>query len=412
GAVHVESGLISEVGGFASLKKKHPKAEIIDADGGIIMPGLVNSHMHLYSTFARGMAIKGEPPKVFLDILKSLWWRLDQALTAEDIYYSALIALIECVKCGTTAIIDHHASPNFAHGSLQKIEDALKMVPIRASLCYEVSDRDGVKIANEGIKENERFIRKHSGNNMVRGMFGMHASFTVSEKTLERCIASAKDLGCGMHVHTAEGKSDLRDCKKRYGCGVVERWNKHGILGTETLLAHCVHISDEEIELLAKTGVNVAHNPYSNMNNAVGAARTAEMLDRGVLLGLGTDGMSSDMFLESKFAHMIAKHENKDPRKGFAEACKMLLENNYKILSNLFGWNLGEIKEGLPADIIVCDYKAPTPISADNFSGHFLYGLAAGHVVTTIVNGKVLMKDRELIRSNMFALLCTSRSAF
>ncbi len=396
GAVCVDGSVIADIGDTAALRKKYSKATLLDAKGGLVMPGLTNAHMHLYSTFARGMNLPGKPSKNFVEILNNLWWRLDKALNKEDVYYSALVPLIECVKCGTTSIIDHHASPNFVNGSLDTIMKALSKVSIRASLCYEVSDRDGEKVANDGIKENVAFIKAHKNDEMLRGMFGLHASFTVSDRTLERCVAEEKALGCGFHVHTAEGKADLDDANKKYGMGVVERWNKMGVLGSKSLLAHGVHISEREIEQLADTGTNVAHNPSSNMNNAVGCVDTLGMLGANVTLGLGTDGMTSDMFQEAKFAHLVRKNETHDPSVGFAEAGRMLFENNGTIFKKIFNWDLGRIEKGALADIIICDYDPPTPLARENFLGHFLYGMGSGIVRTTIVNGRVVMKDRQI----------------
>ncbi len=396
GAICIDGNKIAEVGDTSALRKKYPNAEIIDAKGGLVMPGLTNAHMHLYSTFARGMSLPGEPSKNFVEILNNLWWRLDKALTKEDVYYSSLVPLIECVRCGTTSIIDHHASPNFVEGSLNTIECALAEVPVRASLCYEVSDRDGEKITEEGIKENTGFVRVHRGSEMLRGMFGLHASFTVSDKTLEKCVEAVRGLDCGFHVHTAEDKADLDDAMNKYGMGVVERWHKRKVLGPKTLLAHCIHISEQEMGLLAETRTCAAHNPESNMNNAVGSADVIKLLEKGVLLGLGTDGMTSDMFCEAKFAHLLRKQVTGDPRVGFVEAITLLFENNNKIFEQLFGWRLGRVEAGALADIIICDYDPPTPLTRANFAGHFLYGMGANIVRTTIINGRVVMKDRQI----------------
>ncbi|MBU0506205.1 MAG: putative aminohydrolase SsnA [bacterium] len=397
GAVCIENNLIKEVGDSKELKQKYPLAQDIDAKNGLVMPGLANAHMHLYSTFARGMAPKGEPAANFTQILERLWWKVDKALTEEDIYYSSLIPLIECIKAGTTSMIDHHASPKAVTGSLTKIKDALEQIPVRASLCYEVSDRDGQDICEQGIEENASFIKSCSDNNMLQGLFGLHASFTVSDKTLEQCAQIITDLHTGVHVHTAEDKSDVVDSQKKYGMGVVERFDKFGLLNPKSIFVHCVHIEKNEMDLIAQAGANIVHNPESNMNNAVGSSDVVTMLNKKCLVGLGTDGMTSDMFQEAKFAHLIRKHVMNDPRVGFMQTGELLFENNYKILSKYFEGTLGKIEEGALADIIILDYDPPTPLTRDNFLGHFLYGMNSSLVNTTIVNGKVLMQDRTLV---------------
>ncbi|EKD51151.1 MAG: hypothetical protein ACD_62C00330G0005 [uncultured bacterium] len=409
GTLCVDNSIIIEVSDQPQSKKHDPHAEIIDAQGGLVMPGLTNTHMHLYSTFARGMSLVGEAPANFVQILERLWWRLDKALTVEDVYLSAVIPLIECVRAGTTTIIDHHASPNFVSGSLSAIQKALSLIPVRASLCYEVSDRDGPEIAREGIEENINFVKAHTSDGMCKGLFGLHASLTLSDKTLADCAQAARNLGVGVHVHTAEDKADVIKAQKEHGVGVVERWENFGVLGSKTVLAHCVHISEHEMDLIARSKTNVVHNPESNMNNAVGCADVIKMLGKGCLVGLGTDGMTSDMFQEAKFAHLIRKHEVRDPRLGFMQAGELLFDNNYKILGNLFEGTLGRIQTGALADLIILGYDPPTPLTRDNFWGHFLYGMNSSLVNTTIINGRVLMKDRVIAGIDEHEICARSR---
>ena len=181
------------------------KGKTIDARGRIVMPGYINAHMHYYSTMVRGLG-KAEPASNFMGVLENLWWRLDKKLTLEDSYYSALIPMIDAVKNGTTTLIDHHASPFAVTGSLDVIAKAGKEVGLRNCLCYEVSDRDGEKIAEEGLAENEAFIKRCEKENddMLRALYGLHASFTVSDKTLQKAVDFVKAHNTGFHVHTAE----------------------------------------------------------------------------------------------------------------------------------------------------------------------------------------------------------------
>ncbi len=395
--VCIKDGRVHDIEKKDVLKKYYPDAELIDARGGLIMPGFINGHMHFYSTFARGLGLSTYAPNNFVDILDQLWWRLDKALSMDDVYHSALIPLIESVKSGTTTIFDHHASPRSIRGSLETIAGALGQIPVRASLCYEVSDRDGAKSVQAGLEENATFIRSYLGGERLTAMFGLHASMTISETTLKESVDLARDLGVGFHVHTAEDVADVNDCRKKYGMGVVERWAAAGVLGPNTILAHCVHIDDHEIDQLVDTGTFVVHNPESNMNNAVGVTDVVRMVEKGVHVGLGTDGMTSDMFQESKFSHLIQRDFQGDPKVGFAETGQLLFGTNPMMASNFFGEKLGTIEVGAPADLIVVDYHSPTPLDHDNFLGHFLYGMNSGMVQTTVVGGHVLMKNRELV---------------
>jgi putative selenium metabolism protein SsnA len=381
----------------AGEAKEHRAEEIIDATGKVVMPGLICAHHHLYSTFARGMSIPGEPAKNFVEILEKLWWKLDNVLTKEDIYYSSLIPLIECVRNGTTTIIDHHESQSFQKGSLDEIAKAVETVGIRASLCLGTSDRYGR--GREGLEENERFLSllQSRPRQLVKGMIGLHAAFTVNDDTLDKSVGLAKKFGVGIHVHCAEDQADQEENLKRHNMRVIERLDSHGALGEKSIAVHCVHIDEKEMDILKTTGTNVVHNPESNMNNAVGCADVLEMMKRGIEVGLGTDGMSSDMLAQMRCAYLIHRHVKRDPRVAFLEAPTMLLNNNPRIVRRVTGWRVGEIAEGALADVILIDYLPPTPLDENNFLGHLIFGLVDATVDTTICNGKILMRNKKLV---------------
>ncbi|MFA9399239.1 MAG: putative aminohydrolase SsnA [Clostridiaceae bacterium] len=399
GCVAVDGNIIVEVGKYSKLKEKYKDAEFIDAKNNIIMPGNINSHMHIYSAYARGMVLGGEPAKNFLEILDKLWWNIDKKLTLEQVKYSALVTYIECIKNGTTTIFDHHASEGAVSGSLFGIEEAAKSLNVRSCLCYEVSDRDGKQIMEKGIKENVDFIshcNNNNNNDMIKGMFGLHASFTLSDSTLYKCRDSIQGLNTGFHIHTAEGIEDEYDCVNKYNKRVVERLKDFDILGNKTIAVHCTHVNEDEMDILKDTRTIVVHNPESNMGNAVGCAPTMEMMKKGIVMGLGTDGYTTDMYESMKVANIIHKHNLKDPRVGFLETYKMMYENNKKIAAEYFDKPLGILKKGSYADIIIIEYNPITPINKDNYFAHILFGITGKSVNTTIINGKILMKNREI----------------
>lgn len=378
---------------FADYKGKE-----IDARGRVVMPGYINAHMHYYSTMVRGLG-KAEPASDFMGVLKNLWWRLDKKLTIEDSYYSALIPMIDAVRNGTTTLIDHHAGPYAITGSLDIIAKAGKETGLRNCLCYEVSDRDGEKIAEEGLEENENFIKRCEKENddMLRGLYGLHASFTVSDKTLERAADFVKAHNSGFHVHTAEAQSDEDACVKEHGMRVVERFAEKGVLGKRTICPHCVHINDHEMDLLAETGTMVVTNPQSNLNNAVGIANLVKMTAKGILIGLGTDAMTVNMREELRCGLWAQKYGQHDPACGFMELASTVAFNNAKICGRLWeGFGIGTLKEGAAADLIILDYLAPTPLDESTWLGHLIFGFANVPVDTTIVNGKILMENKEL----------------
>ncbi|RCK75102.1 MAG: S-adenosylhomocysteine deaminase [Ignavibacteriae bacterium] len=391
----IENGLIKKIAPTNSFTGSYDK--IIDASGKIVMPGFINAHMHFYSTLVRGYG-KAAPSKDFNEVLQNLWWRLDKKLVLEDCYYSTLIPAMNAIRHGTTTLIDHHASPFAVRGSLTQIAKAVKEVGLRASLCYEVSDRDGQKIADEGLEENVDFIKQCNNNNdnQFKALFGLHASFTIGEQTLEKAAMLGKELGVGFHVHTAEAASDQVHCETNHKMRVVERFNKFGILGEKSIAAHCVHINEKEMELLAETKTAVAHNPQSNMNNAVGVADIIKMQNKGVLVGLGTDAMTVNMMEEVRVALWLQHLYQKNPSVGFVEAISTLLFNNSKIANRYWNPKIGELKENYAADVILIDYFPPTPLDESTFLGHFMFGITQSIVDTTIIDGKILMENRKL----------------
>ena len=397
GAVAIEGTKIAAVGETEAIKKQYGDAEFIDAKGGVIMPAFINTHEHIYSAMARGLSIKGYNPKGFLDILDGQWWTIDRHLTLEQTKYSAVETLISCIRNGVTTVFDHHASFGQIGGSLFTIADVAKELGVRACLCYEISDRDGMDKARESVMENAEFIRYalKDDTDMIAGMMGMHAQFTISDATMELAAANKPDE-VGYHIHVAEGIEDLHDCLKKYGKRIVDRLMDFNILGEKTLLGHCIYINPHEMDLIKDTNTMVVHNPESNMGNACGCPPTMELVHRGILTGLGTDGYTHDMLESYKVANVLHKHHLCDANAAWGEVPKMLFENNAAIANRYFKTPLGVLKEGAAGDVIIVDYNPPTQLDASNINGHILFGMTGRDVVTTVANGRVLMKDREI----------------
>lgn len=412
GAVAIEGTVITKAGTLAEVKQAYPEAEFIDAKGGVIMPAFINTHEHIYSSFARGLSINGYHPNGFLDILDGLWWTIDRHLTLEQTRLSAMATYIDSIKNGVTTIFDHHASFGHIRDSLFKIEEAARETGVRSCLCYEISDRDGEEKAKESIEENVAFI-KHAladDSDMIAGMMGMHASFTISDKTMAECAAKKPD-SVGYHIHVAEGIEDLHQCLRTHGKRIIDRLMDCGILGEKTLAAHCIYVNKHEMELLKETNTMVVHNPESNMGNACGCPPTMEILHTGVLTGLGTDGYTHDMVESYKVANILHKHHLCDANAAWGEVPVMLFDNNAKIANRYFKKPLGILKEGAAADVIVTDYIPLTPMHAGNVNGHILFGMNGRSVVTTVANGKILMKDRILVSIDEEKVMADCRQA-
>jgi putative selenium metabolism protein SsnA len=399
-AILVTGDRIEELGPSAQVEKLHPKTKRLDARGQLVLPGGICAHTHFYSAFSRGLAAPAPAPKDFPETLQRLWWPLDQALLEEDVRYSALLGLVDAVRHGTTTLFDHHASPNAIDGSLDVIAEAIDKSGVRGVLCYEVTDRYGSGPTDAGIKENARFLKRLAANPHARlaGMFGLHASLTLSGGTLQACRAAAPE-GAGFHIHVAEHEADEYDSLLKSNMRVVDRLHNHGILGQRTIAAHCVHIDARETEILKETGTWVSHQPRSNMNNAVGAAPVESLLRAGVRVGLGNDGFSNEMWEEWKAAYFLHKLASRDPRRmSGSQVAELAIANNAALAHAYFPQaEVGQIVRGAFADLIFVDYQSPTPVTAENLPWHIIFGFEAGMVTTTIAAGKVLMKDRELL---------------
>ncbi len=397
-ALYLEGERIGAIGSRIELEASYPAAEIVDARGQFVMPGNICAHTHFYGAYARGMAIPGPPPRDFPQILKRLWWPLDKALDRESVRASALVCLVDAIKHGATSLVDHHASPNFIDGSLDVIGEALDMSGLRAVLCYEVTDRDGMEKMHAGIAENLRFHSATAGNSRIRGTFGLHASLTLNDESL-RASADAIPNDGGFHIHVAEHEADEDDSMRRSGARVVERLDNYGIWRDTTIAAHCVHIDDNERDILLDRGVWVSHQPRSNMNNGVGAADIDSLLESGINLCLGNDGFSNNMWAEWKAAYLLHKVANRDPRRADGmNIARMAWQNNARLLECFFrGETIGEIMPGAVADLIFVDYKPFTPLTAGNLPWHLLFGFEASMVTTTICAGQILMRDRNLL---------------
>lgn len=404
-AIFINNATIEEIGPTNELINKYPSEVKLDADGQIVMPGNICGHTHFYGAFSRGMGIPGTPPRDFPEILSKLWWPLDRSLSMDDVYYSALVCMIDAIKHGTTTLIDHHSSPNSIDGSLDVIASAAKIAGVRSVLSYEVSDRNGPENAIAGIAENVRFLnslkRNDTAESLLAGSFGLHASLTLSSKTLSACRESVSEE-IGFHIHAAESIEDEYDSIYKSGLRVIDRLDEHGILGPRSIVAHAVHVDAVEIRKLADTNTWVTHQPRSNMNNGVGVAPVESLMRSGIKLCLGNDGFSNAMWEEWKAAYLLQKAWNGEPRSfSGTDVANMAIYNNASLANQFFPKSrIGVIAPGAAADIIFVDYHAPTPLNKDNLPWHILFGFHESMVSTTIVAGKILMLDKKLTTIN------------
>jgi putative selenium metabolism protein SsnA len=383
-------GRIAEVGAWSGLRARHAAAQWLDAAGRVVLPGLVNAHHHLYSTFARGMPIApGTPLHDFPHILEGIWWRLDRALGLDQVEAGAWPPLMDCLRWGTTTIVDHHASPEAIGGSLDALARACGQAGVRACLCYEITDRNGVRGAQQGIEENATFATRSSGQLRLTALLGLHASFTVSDSTLE-AAARAVPADLPIHVHVAEDAADIERTQASYQATILDRLQHCGLLRKGSLLVHGVHLGDTELRQVASSGAWLVHNPESNANNAVGQLDVLRAMQLGVRVALGTDGMASSMLRAAKSAYLTARNLRRDPTVGMELPRKLLLDANMQIARERFGDpTIGTVTAGAPADLCVLDYDPPTPLRDDTFDGHLVFGMTEAPVLATVSDGRV-----------------------
>lgn len=414
GAVVWEDERILAVGPETAIKSQFPEADYLNAHGGVILPGLVNLHTHCYSAMARGLN-PGAPMVDFAAVLDQLWWRLDRALDEETVQISAELGMADAIRSGCTTLFDHHASPNHLRGSLNTIAEVAERAGLSALLCYEVTDRNGPKEAAAGLEENLRFLAERQNDPRIRGVLGLHASFTLREETLDR-VARERPAETGIHIHLAEDALDARSSRRDFGASPLARLESRGLLDRRSLLAHGVHLDEKDLSLVAAREATLIHNPESNANNRVGLLDTGRAVEAGVHLGLGTDGMSGSMLRSLRAAFL-------GQRAHFRSADESSAATGYDSLTELLGSNvsvarrffeephLGELRTGAPADLAVVDAPTITPLDENNLFAHLAFGWSEAPVRHTVARGRILLEDFQIISLDLERLAARARAA-
>jgi putative selenium metabolism protein SsnA len=403
GAFTPNCNVIIEGGEIVSVSRDAPGrasrgATRLDGSGMLLLPGLIDAHTHLYASLTLGMPGKGKPPRSFPEVLRRVWWKWDKLLKHEDVYVSALVGCLASIRNGITTIVDHHASPSAIADSLSWVAAGAEACGLRACLAYEVTDRGGKRRRDEGIRENRRFLKdvRSGGSDLLRGLFGMHAVFSLSDESLRRCADEANDLGVGCHMHVAEHSLEVERFAEDHPEGIFKFLSRIGVLGPTTLLAHTVHLSRRDVRDLIRTGTFNVHNPLSNMGNGVGIAPIAEMLALGQPVGLGSDGFY-DIPREMVIARSLQTLGERNPS-GFSDedSLRLVYDHNARFVGRLYGHRFGKVAPGYTADLILLDYEPATPLNRHNCASHILAALGGGTVDTSIIAGRVVMRGREI----------------
>ena len=406
--VYIENGWIriidSRVAAFGKMPVRLDDDELeINMGNKLVLPGMINAHTHLYSALALGMPAPGQAPQNFVQILEKIWWKLDRALDTETTLASFQAGLLACLRAGVTTIFDHHSSPNFTKGSLKMLAGVAHDFGLKVSTAFEGTDRNGPECFKAGLDENLSALADYKNDPQIHPMLGLHASFTLSDESLETVRRSLDDHpGAGIHIHLAEAIADHHDSGERGYQSVVQRLSEYDLIHSNSLYAHGIHITPDDADMLFNAGANLVHNPTSNANNRVGMLNgvTLEMLG----FGLGTDGMQANLLSEAKEG-MLIRSSKLTTGQANVDYLKLLFHNNPQIASRLFGYPMNRIEPGAPSDLAFYDYKSRTELNATNWGGHLLFGLGAPVDVMTdgefrIRNGAVQGLDENEILDN------------
>lgn len=370
---------------FISDSEIPREAGVMDCSGMLVTKAFACGHHHAYSGLAYAMPPPARKPANFVEILELVWWKLDKFLDRDMIEASALLTAMKCAKNGVTFCIDHHSSPNFIDGSLELIAKAFEKVGISHLLCYEISDRDGMDKAEQGLAETDQYLQKN------QGLVGLHAGFTVGRETMRKAVELAHKHGSGIHIHTAEDKADEEISMEHYGRRVAKRFQEEGVLDfPSTLLAHCLHLDAEERELVKNSRAWVAQNTESNLNNKVGAFSSAGLGER---IMLGTDGMHSDMIKAAQAC--FEQNQQADPMSASEMYGRFRKVHDY-IASNKFSG------DG-PNNLVVMDLSED--LTTDNIIDYFIHQMNASRIRHVISDGRLIVSDGKLVSTDESEIL-------
>jgi len=362
-------------------------AGVRDLGGRVVMPGHVNGHHHLYSALAPGMPPPANTPHSFQDVLTEIWWKLDRALDAESIYYSAVAGAWDSLRCGTTLVFDHHSSLTAVGDSLDHVERGLRDAGVRGCLCYETTDRGGPGSRDMCLDENRRYLAKvrdhaDAGVPWFRGMAGAHAGFTLENRTLELLAELCDEYGVGLHTHLCEGATDRELCRERGWPDPVSRFDGYGLIRKGSVFAHGIDLTPLELRLIDERGSWLVHNGRSNMNNAVGRAPVDRFPTNSCF---GTDGLDGNMLGEMRTT-FYRGNETGRASLGFAGSQQFWV-GGYRLAREIFGEPFGSLDIGAPADLVICNDAHKSPLSEDNWLSLMLFGFHPWDVREVWVDG-------------------------
>ncbi len=363
--------------------------EEIDALSNLVMPGLVNGHSHIYSTFARGLNVPYNP-KDFKEILEQLWWKLDRNIDNDITYYSGIVAGIEYLQHGVTSIIDHHASGEVLQ-SLASLKKAVtEMVGIRGIYCFETSDRFNIKHC---VQENNQFIKKNH-TSRSQGLFGLHAQFTLSDESLEYI---SNECHSPIHVHVAESKMDQDLCLSQHNKRVIERLHNYNLIRQDSILTHAIYVDEKELDIIKQQEAVVAFNVTSNMNNGVGLPNYSQFKEKNIPVIIGNDGISNSIASEYRNLFFAMHHNSQTPTTFSYRDLLDIINNTYQYASRRLGTKLGRIQQEYAADLVIVQHTPIAHLTTENVFGYLLFGLFQDFTPSDVfIKGKQVLDNYQV----------------
>lgn len=399
GDITISNGVISKVRpkNFQTFLKNPEKVNknSFNAFGRVITLPLVNFHDHIYSRLAKGLPLQGDFGN-FQNVLHNLWWKLDRALDSNMIVASAQMAALESIRNGVTYIFDHHSSQSEISGSLSTIKNVLHEFGLRGVLCFESTDRNGSELALNGLNENKNFFTSQL-NGDFHGMLGLHASFTLSDDLLSEARELQKQFELGIHIHVAEDDSDNKLSVEFTGKRPVRRLTQHKLINSKSILVHGVHLTLKDLIKISEAEGALAFCPDSNLNNSVGLPQFGDIPNNIPFLA-GTDGMHSNIARSLKQLFLLTRGQENSFDESTAIIKKIYFDQI--TFAKKYFHDFPLLNQGDRADLIIWDYVPPTPLSRENFWGHFIYGILEYPVHSVLQNGEFLMQNFRLMKAD------------
>lgn len=397
GAVAIEGNRIVAVGPRSEVEGAHSAQTVIDAEGKIVVPGFICTHTHMPSVVSHNMPVDFSQFQAFMDMLTKWWWPdVEEQTTHEGIYWTSLWAAGKMLKTGTTTVCDMVEAPNAVEGALDKTAEAINELGSRAVVCYESTERISDENAELGMAENVRFFKQQEALSepRVTGRIGVHTAFTASEELLQRVRGIADDLDAGLVIHVAEVPPPL--VVEKYGRTAPVVLKETGFLGPDVLAVHCIHMTDEEIEIWKEYDVKVSHTPMSNMLGGSGVAPVVAMLNQGITVSLGHDCFFTlDLLEYVRTAYLLHKvhHQNPMVLPPF-QVIDMVTTDAAKALQ--MEHEIGSLEVGKKADVVIIQPNQPSPLLPELLCDTLVNDVTGADVETVLVDGQVVVDGHEL----------------